>query len=47
MKSSFELGGYEKGDELLSPQPRKTKAGMNPITGNLKIRKLKVVNEKN
>ena len=35
MKSSFELGGYEKEDEVLSPQPRKTKAGMNPITGTV------------
>jgi len=33
MKSSFELGGYEKGDEV--SQPRKTKAGMNPITGTV------------
>ena len=35
MKSSFELGGYEKEDEVASPQPRKTKAGMNPITGTV------------
>merc|ERR1712210_380328 len=35
MKSSFELGGYEKEDEVVSPQARKTKTGMNPITGTV------------
>ena len=35
MKSSFELGGYEKGEEAVSPSPKKTKAGMNPITGTV------------
>ena len=35
MKSSFELGGYEKEDEVVSPQARKAKTGMNPITGTV------------
>ena len=34
MKSSFELGGYEKGEEDVKMPPRKTKAGTNPITGD-------------
>ena len=35
MKSSFELGGYEKGEENVKATPRKTKAVTNPITGDL------------
>ena len=34
MKSSFELGGYEKGEEDVKTTPRKTKAVTNPITGD-------------
>ena len=34
MKSSFELGGYEKGEEDVKTPPRKTKAVTNPITGD-------------
>merc|ERR1712060_131470 len=35
MKSSFELGGYEKGEEAVSPSPKKDESGMNPITGTV------------
>ena len=37
MKSSFELGGYEKGEEDVKTPPRKTKAVTNPITGETNI----------
>ena len=40
MKSSFELGGYEKGEEDVNTTPRKTKAGTNPITGDYSQQKI-------